>query len=452
MIKKHFYDYLIAMLLCLAAPSCNKYLDARPDQTLVVPASLDDLQALLDNVQVMNRFYPADGEAATDDFYITDNDYNALVLPQDKTLYPWQADGTVPDGQWLSPYEVVYYANQVLASLVTLNDGSARAAGIRGGALFFRGYAFSQIAALFSKAYDPATASSDPGIPLRLTADFNIRSVRANNAHTWAQVLQDLKASVPLLPVTSEFPSRPTRLAAYAVLARTLLYMRDYAQAGRYADSCLALQPPLMDFNTLNPASPNPIARFNPETIFYAMSNGSTLLVPSRCKVDSQLYASYADGDQRKVVYFKNNGNGSYAFKGNYDGVQGSTIFTGPATDEVYLISAECAARLGNTDQAISTLNHLLVTRWQQGSFQPYSASDPAAALSVILAERRKELILRGTRWTDLKRLNLEQGNEVTLQRKLNGNTYLLRPNDLRYQLLIPQAVISQTGMVQNAR
>ncbi|HEY0177744.1 MAG TPA: RagB/SusD family nutrient uptake outer membrane protein, partial [Pedobacter sp.] len=71
--------------------------------------------------------------------------------------------------------------------------------------------------------------------------------------------------------------------------------------------------------------------------------------------------------------------------------------------------------------------------------------------LRIVLQERRKELIMRGIRWMDIKRLNKEGAN-ITLTRKLNGNVYTLPANDLRFALPIPDDVIAFSGMKQNLR
>ena len=445
-----FYQLCFLILVCASIFSCKKYLAVRPDKTQVVPATAQDLQALLDNVALMNRNFPSYGEAATDEYYFTQADYNALAIAQDKTLYTWQSTGVVVDGQWQGAYQVVYYANQVLESAAALS--AAQAAPLKGAALFFRGYAFLQITSLFSKPYDPLTAATDPGIPIRLSPDFNAVSIRGTNQQTYSQILSDLKQSITLLPVTSSYPSRPNRVAAYAAISRTLLSMGEYDQAALYADSCLSFQPPLINFNSLSTTAANPFARFNPETIFYALSVGSSLLVPSKAKIDSSLFASYAVNDLRKTIYFKSNGNGSYAFKGNYDGAQSSVIFSGLTSDEVWLTSAECYARAGNTSAALSALNTLLVTRWKKGTFLPFTAPDSQTALSLILTERKKELVYRGTRWTDLRRLNRETAFATTLKRTLGQQVYQLPPGDPRYAFLIPQEVITLSGIAQNAR
>ena len=106
-IKKYTVSKVILLIFLLVSSmmiSCKKYLDAKPDQRQAVPSNLQDLQALLDNVLVMNRSFPAIGEAASDNYYVTVTDYNALATSQDKSLYIWQPDGVIPNGQWISPY------------------------------------------------------------------------------------------------------------------------------------------------------------------------------------------------------------------------------------------------------------------------------------------------------------------------------------------------------------
>jgi len=64
--------------------------------------------------------------------------------------------------------------------------------------------------------------------------------------------------------------------------------------------------------------------------------------------------------------------------------------------------------------------------------------------------ERRKELIFRGLRWSDLRRLNMDTRFAVTLKRKVNNKEFLLLPKDARYTLQIPISVIKSSGIQQN--
>ena len=94
----------------------------------------------------------------------------------------------------------------------------------------------------------------------------------------------------------------------------------------------------------------------------------------------------------------------------------------------------------------------MIVKRWKTGTFTPLAAGSMQDALILILRERRKELVFRDLRWTDLKRLNKETAFQQTIKRKINGQEYILLPNDNRYALPIPQSVISISGIQQNPR
>jgi hypothetical protein len=70
----------------------------------------------------------------------------------------------------------------------------------------------------------------------------------------------------------------------------------------------------------------------------------------------------------------------------------------------------------------------------------------------LILEERRRELIGRGLRWTDLRRINQETDYAVTLEKSLNGESYILEPNSVRYTYPIPDDEIILSGIRQNER
>lgn len=89
--------------------------------------------------------------------------------------------------------------------------------------------------------------------------------------------------------------------------------------------------------------------------------------------------------------------------------------------------------------------------RWKTGTFVPFTASTSSGALATILAERRKELMMRDLRWMDIKRLNKE-GAGITLKRIVAGQPYQLQPNEPRFALPLPAYVLALTGMQQNPR
>ncbi|MDT3401255.1 RagB/SusD family nutrient uptake outer membrane protein [Mucilaginibacter terrae] len=434
--------------------SCSKYLDEKSDKKLVVPVTLADFQALLDNhTQNVNR-EPADGEISADDYYLTDASFNSLTTEGHKRTYTWQKDYLI-DGTnyWMYSYFTVYSANSVLEGTENIvRDPANREewGSVTGHAYFLRAKSFLNLANIWVNAYDGQSPGENQGLPLRLNSDFNERSVRSTIHQTYAQILSDLKMAATLLPITPKYFTRPGKPAAFALLARTYLYMGNYQEAAVYADSCLQMTATrLIDFNSLSASANFPISQNNVETILYSVTGTPAPISQSRALIVPELYNQYENNDLRKSIYFRNNNNGTFSFKGNYSG--SGTIFGGIVNDEVYLMRAEANARLGNVSQAMNDLNTLMIKRWRTGTFVPFTANNSEDAVKIILRERRKELLMRTLRWPDLKRLN-KSGAGISLSRTVNGTTYTLPPNDLRYALPIPEDVIQLSGMPQNPR
>lgn len=447
------------LLIVLGLCSCKKYLDLKPDKLQTTPTTLKDCQALLDDYNTMNAKYPGEGEALADNYYYTDPTFNTLTGINVKDTYLWKPYGEIDLVQWQNPYKTVYQSNLVLQVLDKIGaDVTGDYNSIKGQALFYRSFAFYSVAQLFTKPYNEATANNDLGIPLRLSPDLSDPSVRGTVKESYERILQDLKEAVNLLPTSNLVKTRPTRVAAFAMLARTYLAMGKYAEAGIYADSCLRRYDVLINYASLAPSVPTSTAptftRLNAEVIFPALGQLASPLFQTITKIDTMLYNSYQQNDARKASFFVTNtgtDEGTFGFKGSYDGAN-STLFCGLATDEMYLIRAECYARAGDVQAAMADLNTLMKNRWI-GPFTDFTASNADDALSQILQERRKELIFRTLRWTDLRRLNNEGRFVTVLTRSMNNLDYLpLQPNDLRYTLLIPREVINTTNMPQNAR
>src|SRR5690606_13345443 len=129
----------------------------------------------------------------------------------------------------------------------------------------------------------------------------------------------------------------------------------------------------LLDYGTLESSAASPIPQLGEEILFYAdLSAASGAFIQSRARVADWVYGLYQDADLRKAVFFHENNDGSYSFKGSY-GRSNSLLFCGLATDEIYLIAAEAYARIGNLDKAKAYLNELVKARFEAGKFPVYS-------------------------------------------------------------------------------
>lgn len=459
--------FVLLVLLGLLNFSCEKFVDVKKNSAQSLIETAADCQLVLDNYNVMNVGYPSDGELSADDYYLNDAGYLSSTLGStDRDMYTWQSTAFRPGAQpqWLIPYKVVYHANLIMETVDKLKGSTDQKIldGLRGQSLFFRAYAFWQVAQLYTKPYVVATADQSPGIPLRLSSDINEKSDRGTLKQTYARIIQDLNEASSLLPDVALVSSRPSKGATYAMLARVYLSMEDYTAALTSATLALQINNQLLDYNTLSATSSTPFSRFNKEVLFHSVMNPGPTLNPGTAtsniaKIDPVLVNSYSTNDLRKQLFLKANSGvdaGTFRFSGNYEPAASASFFDGLAVDELFLIRAECYARAGNINSAMADLNTLLKTRWLSGVYVDMVSSTADEALSKVLIERRKELLMRGLRWTDLRRLNLDSRFAKTLSRTINGVTYTLPPNDLRYTLLIPDEVIANSNFAiqQNPR
>ena len=451
----------VCLILLALLYSCKKqdaFLNEKPVASLSTIATLSDCQLLLQNEGVLNQNDPALGEMSTDDFYLLSSSFNSLNTVPEKNSFIWAKTiyaAGVSDPDFTDAYNIAYIANTILDALpnipVSANQQTLSNT-IKGTALFFRAIAFYNVVQTFAMPYDSVSATTELGVPLPLTSDVNAKVTRASEGDCYNQIINDLITAANLLPANTLYVTAPSQTAAYGALARVFLGMSSYGNALKYANLCLSQNSQLTDYNTIVPTTISLIARskFFPEDIFHtSLLTYGEIRTAFSAITDSTLFNSYGNNDLRKSLFFVIK-NGLPYFRGTYDN-RGS-CYSGIATDEIYLVRAECNARIGNTGTAMTDLNTLLSKRWKTGTFIPFTATSADNALQQILLERRKELIFRGLRWTDLRRLNKESRFAITLTRVINGTTYTLPPNDPRYAFPFPDPEIQLTGIPQNQR
>ena len=458
------YTLLLAIMIMLCACDQEEWLDIRSNKKQVVPNTLQDYQALLDHLKKMNAVFPSLGEVGTDDYYVSQEDWEAMtsgVALIQHQAYVWAEQVYQPEDQvpsWNYPYTTVYYANVVLDGMKDFSPTAAETETyhqVVGSAYFYRAWTFYQLAQIFCPPYEAATAAENPGLPLRLEADINIPSKRASLQRTYDQILEDLNAALPLLPDTPLEATRPSRASVYALMAKLFLQTGEYDLALTAADNSLQLFSTLMDYNTIDASSAYPFQPLNAETLFYnRMSYVSTGTLSSRrLKIAPNLINSYEEHDLRKTLFYKQSGD-EYQYRGSYDGGNffAMYFFSGIAADELYLIRSECHARAGHSSQALDDLNTLLSTRYESGYFAPVAITNEDELLNRILLERRKELVFRGIRWADLRRYQAIDQQAISITRQIGDQEYQLPSGDPRWTLPLPYNVISLTNMEQNER
>jgi len=445
--------YYLLLLLSLSAAGCQEFLDEKPTLNLLVPETVDDLEKLLDATTRGLNDTPSILEIGTDNIYTTDAGYSGMSLVE-RSAYTWQKNVYESNAvDWDTPYQQILYANVVLDEADKLSIGSQEEQNhlneVKGRALWMRAQAYAQLMNSFAAPFEPGGSNSSPGVPLHTSPEVKVKVKRATVGENYAQIIEDLELALELLPDHSHYKTRASKHSTHALLARVYLAMEEYELAGTHAETALGFDNALMDYNKLDLEAKYPFPLFNTEVIHHLELSRYLYLTSGLIFVDSTLVKQFEENDLRKELLFTPTAQG-VNFDGNYSGSR--IRFSGLANNEMYLITAECAARNGDVDKSLTLLNTLLETRWQAGTFVPFQSPDAQTALELILEERRKELIFRGIRWSDLRRLNRDSRFAKAIQRNVGGESIVLEANSTNYLLPIPPLEIQVSGIAQNPR
>lgn len=444
--------YIIIGLLSLG---CGKqFLDKKPAKNLVVMNKISDYQGLIDRTNVMNADAPHTlALISIDDYYVKSEDWNSVSSILQRNAYIWNDE--IFEGEdsrdWNNAYERVFYANTAIEGLDGLPEEDKNEViwkDVKAMALFQRALGHYQVAVLFAGT----DMNSALGVPIRSESDINIPVVRATVSETYRHILRDLEQALDLFSDEPYVPTRPTKESTLMLLAKIHLYLENYDEAFWYANEVLSINAELINFNELELDGIRTFPVYgegNKEIVFNAWTSSITILTDARMSIDTNLYAMYEENDLRKDAYFMNV-NGDLKFKGSYVGY--ALGFAGLSRNECYLIAMEAAVRTEQFDQAITLYNELRRNRFREDNFIPLGTVSDDTLLELILTEKRKELVMRSSRWEDLKRLNRNLKHQTTLLRNINGQQYRLPPNDSRYIMPIPDEVVRISNVIQNIR
>lgn len=437
---KNIIHIILLVVFSVSLAACEDFLDVKPERSLVIPDELREYQAILDAVPRQMNYAPKNPLLGADEMLLGQFALNRLNQ-EDLSTYRWE-DGhyAITDFgvDWTLGYQSIYYANVVLDGLKEFRpqNESDRTESLRleASARFYRAWAHFYLLQIYAEPYLPGSPNQ-PGIPIRITADINSSTSLASQKEVYEFILNDLSLAKSQLPVISELKTRPSQWAVEAMKSRVYLQMQDYPRALEAANQSLGIRDVLMDYKNTPSVGRYFFPRFNPEVIFHADLASTGYTFNREQWVDPALYALYENEDLRKTIYFQvSRVAGLFNFVARYSG--DFLEWGGLATDEVLLTRAESAYRTGNEAMALADLNVLLKNRFSS-KLEPLVLSG-RALLKRILEERRKELVFRGVRWMDLRRLNQDPEWAVTLRRVVSGKEMVLEPGGSGYTVPIP--------------
>lgn len=243
----------ILYILCLGLVSltgCKKFLDKEPDNRTHITTP-DQLSQLLTNAYPQGS-YLLFCESMSDNA----EDRNSSGVGVEfldkinRQSYRYEVVEATPDMQdspdfyWYACYKAIAQANLAL-QIIDESSNKAQLTAQRAEALIARAYAHFMLVTLFSKAYDPATAASDPGIPYVTVPEKVIfaKYERKTVAYVYDMIEKDLKEGYPLIN-EQIYGTAPkfhfNRQAAAAFAARFYLFKRDYNNVIAYAGQAVS--------------------------------------------------------------------------------------------------------------------------------------------------------------------------------------------------------------------
>lgn len=490
MIMKKFMLYTI-LLGTASLAGCKKYLDKEPDNRTQI-VSADQLAQLLTTAYPKSNYIlfceSMSDNAEDKNGTGTGYDYVDRINRQAYRYEVIEAapdDLDSPDAYWNACYKAIAAANLALQNI----DASAskdQLTAYRGEALMARAYAHFMLVTLFAKAYDPATAASDPGIPY-VTAPEKVvlaQYERKTVAYVYDMIEKDLKEGLPLIN-EKIYGTAPkfhfNRQAAAAFAARFYLFKRDYASVISYAGQALngATADNLRPWNTVL----SNLQYYDLQANYTRATMKGNLLLQEANSVWGRAYPSLRYGLGLNVftrIFNTRNVSGKlyayplygtpafynipkfseYFVKESISASTGDPYNTIPllTAEEVVLNRAEAYTRLNNKAAATDDLNAFVST-----NIAGYTVSDnltpkkivdyyrlPAdtagAMINAALDFKKAFFLQEGMRWFDILRLKIP-----VVHTTFTGEVITLAADDKRRSLQLP-VLTKQAGLEPNAR
>ncbi|MBV6644358.1 MAG: RagB/SusD family nutrient uptake outer membrane protein [Cyclobacteriaceae bacterium] len=497
MICSQYYPWLryskaFALCVALLLSSCSSFLDEDPDNRV----ALDDLekaeQLLVNAYSVASQNFT---DWMTDDVQFTQGtnlrlSHEQIYSWQDVTTGPTEQD--TPDFFWFQTYEAIAHANEVLKVLDELpaetDEEKARKRAVEAEALLTRAYGHFMLVNLFGEHFDGRSGSND-GVPYVKTpeTEFLAQYERESVRKVYDEVEDDLLDGLELLDDTFFENSGKyhfNRNAALAFASRYYLFKGEFTKCIQYSDQILGSNPEVFvkDLTSLefqqasasiieyprlytSPDLPSNFLlmrkislvqrtdfAFGPDENFYSSLFGSH---PFGNLTDERENPALVKGfdavyPSRYQSLFERNSLNSSVGTPYYIHV----AFSG---EEVLLNRAESNAQLNNLDAALADMQVLVAKRYSGGTpdltlqaLRDFydSSNDQNNLLSfIILLERRKEFIMQGMRWFDIKRYGFSVTHDLA-----DGSLITLNEDDRRKVLQIPTSAVEVGGLEPNPR
>ena len=457
--------YTCVLMCCVMCSSCNDYLDIVPKGNKI-PTTLADYEALLRDEYTIGQTPISNALYLLNDYYVTVSNLNSPTLTRANYMWDETADRILLNNADESTYYQLYAAisscNLIIENVPSATEATdAERAEVIAYAKVIRSLCYFVLANYYADTYDAATAGEKLSVPLITSANINAPSQQVTIQVIYDFIIQGVQEAIGEgLPEQSMTVLHPNLGAAYALLARVYLQMQNYSEALNYANLALEQNDQLYDWNAYydehrstieNPEDytglPTPTDYSYVENYYFRCGNGSPNYTTNELNIPVERAERFEEGDarflsrwklysQNQDTYYRGVGNGYF----NWGGL---------TTTEVYLIKAECQARLaqgGDFTEAMNTLNAVRQTRIRPEVYQPLTVSTLAEAIELIRRTKDNELIFSIVPFADARRFNQEGTYARTMTKTYEDETYTLRPDSHLWTMPFPAGAINNPG------
>src|SRR5690606_6245826 len=173
--KAHIISVLAGIILFCG---CDDFLDIQPKDKFN-PTTVEDYENLLNSMEVVS-YGDYQTDLLTDDAFLPEGEPGNLFSKQGlagRRIYTFNKE-VYSEGEndvlWSETYKRIFYFNTVINSIMEATGGAeSQKLSIRAEALVGRAAEFLLLVNAYAVHYDPATAGTDPGIPLVMRADIS---------------------------------------------------------------------------------------------------------------------------------------------------------------------------------------------------------------------------------------------------------------------------------------
>jgi hypothetical protein len=485
----------LSLLLVITLNSCDEFLSEIPDNRTQIdtPEKISELLV----TAYPDKSYVLIGETMSDNVFDSETQSSDV---DNRQSYNWemqtQLGADTEADFWNASYEAIAASNQALAAIEELGSPESLNPQ-KGEALLARAYNHFMLVSFWSNRYNPATASTDLGIPYITKPETELLVTYKRNSvkEVFDFIEKDLTEGLKYITNNYKEPKYHFNVdAAKAFASRFYLVKGDWDKVLDYSKALGSKPTTLRDYVAFNAAPsaqkpleyskveqstnllvayPNSTARRGYQNRFYLADNRSDEILGSETNIWGKSWLIFTSSFYENNVlipkfyeYFK------------YTNVTAGIgeAFTGVvllSNDEFFLNRIEAHVMKNQFDEANAELQYLLglrtagfnantdkITEANITAMYPVVADEytpfynltpvQASYIKAIAEARRREFIQEGLRWFDVKRFNLVV-EHVTKENGQPVKTNVLIKDDKRRALQIPQRA-SDSGIEKNPR